>query len=129
MATKAENIVTLVALAEKLGRQVDTTGTAAEVAQRVAEWQEEADGLDGTGTEPVDDGEPVGTDSESAQQPAAISPSEHDGMVLVKLLMSVHLAGAYAADGVTKVDIGTAGQQVRIPESLVEPLHREKVIA
>ncbi len=41
MATKEENLNRLRELAGMLGREADISGSAAEIAQRVAEWEEE----------------------------------------------------------------------------------------
>lgn len=45
MATKEENIARLQELAVQLGREPDISGSAAEISQRVAEWEEEASGM------------------------------------------------------------------------------------
>lgn len=45
MATKEENVARLQELAVQLGREPDISGTAAEISQRVAEWEEEACGM------------------------------------------------------------------------------------
>ncbi|EAO9182109.1 DNA breaking-rejoining protein, partial [Salmonella enterica] len=42
MATKEENIARLQELAVQLGREPDISGSAAEISQRVDEWEEEA---------------------------------------------------------------------------------------
>lgn len=44
MATKAENLKRLHELAEKLGREPDESGSAADIAQRLAELEEELAG-------------------------------------------------------------------------------------
>ncbi|HIE1972619.1 TPA: DNA-packaging protein FI [Escherichia coli] len=41
MSTKEQNLKRLGELAQILGREPDISGTAAEIAQRVAEWEEE----------------------------------------------------------------------------------------
>ncbi len=41
MATKEENLKRLCELAERLGREPDVSGSAADIAQRVAELEEE----------------------------------------------------------------------------------------
>ncbi|EIC1093377.1 TPA: DNA-packaging protein FI, partial [Escherichia coli] len=41
MATKEQNLKRLDELALILGREPDISGSAAEIAQRVAEWEEE----------------------------------------------------------------------------------------
>ncbi|MDF4181149.1 DNA-packaging protein FI, partial [Escherichia coli] len=41
MATKEENQKRLCELAGLLGREADMSGSAADIAQRVAEWEEE----------------------------------------------------------------------------------------
>ncbi|HDN7958463.1 TPA: DNA packaging protein, partial [Salmonella enterica subsp. enterica serovar Typhimurium] len=43
MATKEENIQRLRELATRLGRDPDVSGSAAELSQRVMEWEEEAE--------------------------------------------------------------------------------------
>ncbi|ECJ9952640.1 DNA packaging protein, partial [Salmonella enterica] len=43
MATKEENIQRLRELATRLGRAPDVSGSAAELSQRVMEWEEEAE--------------------------------------------------------------------------------------
>ena len=43
MATKEQNLKRLDELALILGREPDISGSAAEIAQRVAEWEEEAE--------------------------------------------------------------------------------------
>lgn len=41
MATKEENLNRLRQLADLLGREADMSGSAADIAQRVSEWEEE----------------------------------------------------------------------------------------
>ncbi|EKY6478949.1 DNA-packaging protein FI, partial [Escherichia coli] len=41
MATKEENLNRLRQLAGLLGREADMSGSAADIAQRVSEWEEE----------------------------------------------------------------------------------------
>lgn len=179
MATKAENIVTLQALAVQLGRPVDTTGTAAEIAQRVAEWQEEAagaadiddnaatgaddgagaEGNDGDNTENgdgADDGDDAdaedtggdntgageGADGEitqdkltttetkpAAAEPKPTAPEDENRLVLVAMLQTAHLAGAFDVTGKKKISIGVRGQRVHVPQKYVASLRRSKFIA
>lgn len=48
MAKKDENLKRLKELSELLGREPDMSGSAADIAQRVAELEEELGGVDGT---------------------------------------------------------------------------------
>ncbi|EAO1992833.1 DNA breaking-rejoining protein [Salmonella enterica] len=48
MATKEENVARLQVLAVQLGREPDISGSAAEISQRVQEWEEEAQDAGGS---------------------------------------------------------------------------------
>ena len=55
MATKEQNLKRLDELARILGREPDISGSAAEIAQRVAEWEEEAEDSEEIGEEGAGD--------------------------------------------------------------------------
>lgn len=107
MATKEQNIARLKELGALLGREVDTSGNAAEVAQRVAEWEEEV--ADGPG-ETVDI-PPVSVAKQDSQQ---VNPGTNSGLVRVRMLYTVHL-DAVADDSDNVVALALKGTCVRIP--------------
>ncbi|HGB4478367.1 TPA: DNA-packaging protein FI [Salmonella enterica subsp. enterica serovar Chester] len=105
MSSKEQNIQRLKELATLLGRDADVSGSAADVAQRVAEWEEELE-ADGA----------AGTDSESAVPLTADASggNETDGLVRVRMLYTVHL-NAVADDSDNEVALAQKGTCVRIP--------------
>lgn len=84
---KTEALARLKELAVILGREVDTTGTAADIEQRVIEWEEEAAALQ-------EESEPQ-INSEGNADAATVQPN---GLVLVKFLKTVHMPGVKDKD-------------------------------
>ncbi|EBR5103418.1 DNA breaking-rejoining protein [Salmonella enterica] len=121
MATKEENIARLQELAVQLGREADISGTAAEISQRVAEWEEEAGGIpDGENAETMDDA--------SRDEPGAVKSSLHSsGFVLIRALRTLHIH-ALAADNDRVLDTVQSGDSARIPARYVDELAGDGLI-
>lgn len=102
MAAKDENIRRLHELAVLLGRNADISGSAAEIQQRVMEWEEEA-------SDPS--GDAVGMHSFTANPPAAEGPLT--GWVAVRVLKTLHMP-ALTLDGREISDAVMTGAQVQI---------------
>lgn len=120
MATREQNIARLKELAELLGREPDIKGTAAEIAYRVAEWEEEAAVM--MDTETVGDKKNGDAGSgESAPEHGDNQQDDEDGLVRVRMLHTVHLcARAEQGDGV--VSLAVKGSVVRIPVEKLQAL-------
>lgn len=126
MATKEENINRLHELAELLGRDVDITGSAAEINQRVMEWEEEAgDGStsdDSAGTQHVagtGKAPPIDERSGSAQEP---------GWVAVRVLKTMHIT-AKIHDGAPVSELVQAGDEVLIPAQYLSELIQNECVS
>ncbi|WP_200779604.1 DNA-packaging protein FI [Klebsiella pneumoniae] len=96
---KTEALARLKELAVILGREVDTTGTAADIEQRVIEWEEEAVALQ-------EESEPQINTEGNADPVAAIA--QPGGLVLVKFLKTVHMPGVKDEDN-QEVEFPCAG--------------------
>ncbi|EAA8951857.1 TPA: DNA-packaging protein FI [Salmonella enterica] len=121
MATKEENIARLQELAVQLGRDPDISGSAAEISQRVAEWEEEVGGMpDGENAET--------TASDPQDEPGAVKSSLHSsGFVLIRAVRTLHIH-ALAADSDRVLDTVQAGASVRIPARYVDELAGDRLI-
>lgn len=97
MATKEENVKRLLELAAVLGREADISGSAVDIQQRVAEWEEEMLAFTGAGNETRD----AGTGGQA-------------GLVEVRVRVTQHME-AFTADGTVIDDIVPAGMTVWIP--------------
>lgn len=121
MATKEENVARLQVLAVQLGREPDISGSAAEISQRVAEWEEEAGGM---------------SDEEDAETTADISRDEPEsaksgiplsGFVLIRAVRTLHVH-ALSADSDRVLDTVQAGTPARIPAIYVDELAGDGLI-
>lgn len=121
MATKEENIARLQELAVQLGRDPDISGSAAEISQRVAEWEEEASGMQA--------GENAETTASDPQdEPGAVKSSLHSsGFVLIRAVRTLHIH-ALAADSDRVLETVPAGEPARIQEIYVHELARDGLI-
>ncbi|EDY5625601.1 DNA breaking-rejoining protein [Salmonella enterica] len=121
MATKEENIARLQELAVQLGRDPDISGSAAEISQRVAEWEEEVGGMpDGENAET--------TASDPQDEPGAVKSSLHSsGFVLIRAVRTLHIH-ALAADSDRVLETVPAGEPARIQEIYVHELARDGLI-
>ncbi|ECC1695207.1 DNA breaking-rejoining protein [Salmonella enterica subsp. salamae] len=121
MATKEENVARLRELAVQLGREPDFSGSAAEIRQRVAEWEEEAGGM------------PDGRDAEmtaDAPQDEPGSEKSHihlSGFVLIRAVRTLHVH-ALATDSDRVLDTVQAGASARIPAIYVDELAGDGLI-
>lgn len=121
MATKEENIARLQELAVQLGREPDISGSAAEISQRVAEWEEEAGGMTS--------GEPAETANDAPQDgPGSAKSSLHStGFALIRAVRTLHIH-ALAADSERILDTVQAGDLARIPAIYVDELAGDGLI-
>lgn len=109
MATKEENLQRLRELAGRLGREPDVSGSAADIAQRVAEWEEEMAASGGTAT----------TENEPEwEQSYGALPDE---MVTVRALTCLHIDGDAAENG-RATELTCKGMQIRVSPSVAETL-------
>ncbi|EEJ4190048.1 DNA breaking-rejoining protein [Salmonella enterica subsp. diarizonae] len=115
MATKEENVARLQVLAVQLGREADISGSAAEIRQRVAEWEEEAGGMsDKEDTETMAD--------ISQDEPGSAKSNTHlSGFALIRAVRTLHI-DALAADSDRVLDTVQAGDSARIPAIYVDEL-------
>ncbi|EKK3320014.1 DNA breaking-rejoining protein [Salmonella enterica] len=121
MATKEENVARLQELAVQLGREADISGSAAEISQRVDEWEEEAGGMP--------DGENAETTADDPQdEPGAVKSSLHSsGFVLIRAVRTLHI-DALASDSDRVLDTVQAGDSARIPAIYVDELAGDGLI-
>lgn len=118
MATKEENLQRLRELAGRLGREPDVSGSAADIAQRVAEWEEE---IAASG-----EGATTGNEQEGEQSSSGEPVTQHDGtlpdeMVAVRTLTCLHIDG-YAAENGRATELTHQGMQIRVSPSVAETL-------
>lgn len=107
MAAKDENIKRLQELAILLGRKADTSGSAADIQQRMAEWEEEVEDLGNDGNE----NENITTSNE--KPPVEVNPT---GWVVVQTLKTLHIP-ALTLEGNEISDAVTTGATVQVLES------------
>ncbi|EGN3773285.1 TPA: DNA-packaging protein FI [Salmonella bongori] len=108
MATKEENIQRLRELATRLGRDPDVSGSAAELSQRVMEWEAEAERLS-----------VVENDSDEPIVPSGIG--QRSERVLIRALRTLHIC-AIDPDSNRELDIVMAGNPARISQHDVDEL-------
>ncbi|HHR6407072.1 TPA: DNA-packaging protein FI, partial [Providencia alcalifaciens] len=111
--TKAQMIARLKVMAKILGRDVDTSGTQAELEQRLMEWEEEAASLPST---EANSSELKGATSQK-NKPV---PTKGDG-VWVRMLASCHLV-ALNESGFPQSQLTVTGQRVFIEAYRVNEL-------
>ncbi|EHI8953363.1 TPA: DNA-packaging protein FI [Salmonella enterica subsp. enterica serovar Muenchen] len=131
MATKEENIARLQELAVQLGREADISGSAAEIRQRVAEWEEELGGgsmPDGKDAETTADAteaqdEPGSKKSEQSEQSEKpVKSSTHSSeFALIRAVRTLHIH-ALAVDSDRVLDTVPAGDSARVPAIYVDEL-------
>lgn len=124
MATKEQNIARLKELAVILAREPEINGTAAEIAYRVAEWEEEAAVMAEAGHH--DDGQ---TGNVVLDEPVPQNPRKTDGgeLVRVRMLRTVHLC-AMADQLDDEVLLAVKDRIVRIPAEKVEKLVQSNLV-
>lgn len=105
MAGKDENVKRLQALAVLLGREADVSGSAADIQQRLMEWEEEVADLD-------NDGERNAATT-NEKSPAEASPT---GWIMVQALKTLHIP-ALTLDGSEISDAVITGAEVQVLES------------
>ncbi|MBJ9144249.1 DNA-packaging protein FI [Citrobacter braakii] len=118
MATKEENLQRLRELAGRLGREPDVSGSAADIAQRVAEWEEE---MAATGEVATTEDEPVTELPPSGGQVIQNDGTLPDEMVTVRTLTCLHVDG-YAAENGRAIELTRPGMQIRVSPSVAETL-------
>lgn len=121
MATKEENVARLQELAVQLGREPDISGSAAEIRQRVAEWEEEVNGMpDGENTE-------AAADAPQGEPGSEKSRIHLSGLVLIRAVRTLHIH-ALAVDSDRVLDTVLAGDSARIPAMYVDELAGDGLI-
>ncbi|MBZ8293700.1 DNA-packaging protein FI [Escherichia coli] len=114
MATKEENLNRLRQLAGLLGREADMSGSAADIAQRVSEWEEELaasrEGImhsdeSGSDQNDTDDGEPLN------------NTDALDDVKAVRVRKCLHVMG-YCPETGRPVELTFRGMRVLVPSSL-----------
>ncbi|ELL0548301.1 DNA-packaging protein FI [Salmonella enterica] len=114
MATKEENIQRLRELATRLGRDPDVSGSAAELSQRVMEWEEEAEADAEAEHLPA-----VENDSDESIVPPGIG--QRSERVLIRALRTLHIC-AIDPDSNRELDMVMAGNPARISQHDVDEL-------
>ncbi|ENQ4102933.1 DNA-packaging protein FI [Salmonella enterica] len=114
MATKEENIQRLRELATRLGRDPDVSGSAAELSQRVMEWEEEAEAEAEAEHLPA-----VENDSDESIVPPGIG--QRSERVLIRALCTLHIC-AIDPDSNRELDMVMAGNPARISQHDVDEL-------
>lgn len=123
MATKEENIGRLQELAVQLGREPDISGSAAEISQRVAEWEEEAAGMSDK-----EDTETLANTLQAQDEPESAKSNPHlSGFALIRAVRTLHIH-ALAADSDRILDTVQAGDSARIPAIYVDELMGDGLI-
>ncbi|EJA0175007.1 DNA-packaging protein FI [Salmonella enterica subsp. enterica serovar Panama] len=110
MATKEENIQRLRELATRLGRAPDVSGSAAELSQRVMEWEEEAEAE-------AEHLPAVENDSDESIVPPGIG--QRSERVLIRALRTLHIC---AIDPDSNRELDMAGNPARISQHDVDEL-------
>jgi hypothetical protein len=127
MATKEENIVRLRELAIALGREVDTSGSAMDISQRVMEWEEELEaGNDGGGHD--DPRADHGSGKSQVYQAGTGGEEIPDSWVVVRIVKTIHTE-AMTMDGRVINDLVKAGTTVRIPKTNLLELESAGLVA
>ncbi|HHA3666470.1 TPA: DNA-packaging protein FI [Salmonella enterica subsp. enterica serovar Orion] len=116
MATKEENIQRLRELATRLGRDPDVSGSAAELSQRVMEWEEEAEAEAEAEAEHLP---AVENDSDESIVPPGIG--QRSERVLIRALRTLHIC-AIDPDSTRELDMVMAGNPARISQHDVDEL-------
>ncbi|EJP8201053.1 DNA-packaging protein FI [Salmonella enterica] len=114
MATKEENIQRLRELATRLGRDPDVSGSAAELSQRVMEWEAEAEAEAEAEHLPA-----VENDSDESIVPPGIG--QRSERVLIRALRTLHIC-AIDPDSNRELDMVMAGNPARISQHDVDEL-------
>ena len=91
--TKEQMTERLQELAVILGREADISGSKADLEQRLAEWEEEAAGLDGEETGAEVEAEEVGNDA------SVDGMHSGRGVVRVRMLKTAHMPACDAVTG------------------------------
>ena len=115
MATKEQNLNRLDELARILGREPDISGSAAEIAQRVAEWEEEAE-----------DKNQASDENERHLMTYSYSTGG-DEMSTVRVLKTLHVAGKHPHDD-SDMEIVVTGMTVRVDPVNVAELVLEGLV-
>lgn len=134
MATKEENIQRLHALAMQLGRAPDISGTAAEISQRLLEWEEEVASL--SDIEGEEGGLPLvavstSDDGITGDTPTIVASTSDDGITedthplaswaAVTAVRTIHIH-AVAIESERELDLILAGEAARIPARFLDEL-------
>lgn len=140
MATKEENVARLQVLAVQLGREADISGSAAEIRQRVAEWEEELGGgsmPDGEGGEDEKDSETLANTPQAQDKPVSKKTEQSEKsvrsrahsseFVLIRAVRTLHIH-ALAVDSDRVLDTVPAGDSARIPAMYVDELAGDGLI-
>lgn len=110
MATKEQNLKRLDELALILGREPDISGSAAEIAQRVAEWEEE---MQSSG----DDVQVMNMDIRERENAAHDVREETSGaLTRIRVLTCLHLCGVDGETG-ESVELADVGRVILIMSS------------
>lgn len=109
--TKPQMVARLRDLANVLGRDADVSGSSAEIAQRLAEWEEEAAVSSG------DDNTVSHGDGDAAEHGSSLC----DERVLVRMLLTAHM-DAWDKSGDQRLEFAQAGDVVMVASSVLDGL-------
>ncbi|EIA5320587.1 DNA-packaging protein FI [Escherichia coli] len=114
MATKEENLNRLRELAGLLGREADMSGSAADIAQRVSEWEEEL----AASREGIMYGNERGPEQNHTDDGEQLHNTDAtDDVKAVRVRKCLHVMG-YCPETGRPVELALRGMRVLVPSSL-----------
>ncbi|HBA7074043.1 TPA: DNA-packaging protein FI [Escherichia coli] len=114
MATKEENLNRLRELAGLLGREADMSGSAADIAQRVSEWEEELV----ASPENIMHGDERGAEQNYTEDGGQLHNTDApDDVKAVRVRKCLHVMG-YSPETGRPVELTSRGMRVLVPSSL-----------
>ncbi|MEE6988700.1 DNA-packaging protein FI [Escherichia coli :H19] len=114
MATKEENLNRLRQLAGLLGREADMSGSAADIAQRVSEWEEELAAF----REGIMYGDESGAEKNYTEDAGQLNNTDDpDDVKAVRVRKCLHVMG-YCPETGRPVELTFRGMRVLVPSPL-----------
>ncbi|EFR0609114.1 DNA-packaging protein FI [Escherichia coli] len=127
MATKEENLKRLHELAERLGREPDTSGSAADIAQRVAELEEELDDTGSSGSRAeslLSEKAPDEYQNDAVSVRTGAAGRNTDALATVVALVTLHIDGLHATQE-KALELVLKGTTFRIPGGVATCLAKD----
>lgn len=127
MANKNELVAQLEAMGEVLGRELDISGTVADLELRIREAQEEIDQLNDEDSDQDNDNSGAGTGTGTGAgagglggQPPA--PEKKPDLVKVRPVKTLHIAGAWHETKNEPITMAIADKVIRVSPELADEL-------